>query len=492
MCKPTLVTVPFVLLLLDYWPLRRTQKSDVRVRNSETWLRLIAEKIPFFALSAASCVAAILAREVTPGEIHHAFAERAGNVALFYIAYLTQIIYPAHLAVLYPYPVTGPSVPEILLGLLFLCIVFIVLFIWRRRHPFLLVGWLWFLGMLVPMIGLVQIGSIARADRYTYLSEIGLYILGTWGAMELFKNSQHKREILSVAALVITAAFITRGYFQGAYWKNSETLWRHTVAVTHDNYIAQNNLGGTLLEKGQLNEALAHYRDAVQIKPDVPEVQSNLGNALVRVGEVDEAIDHLQKALQIDPAYAEAYNFMGNALMKKGQVDEAVGYYQKAVALDTSYADAHNNLGAAFWRNGQVEKAIAHYKEAVAINPGSAEMQFNLGNALARKGDWAGAITCYEAALSTENDSVKAAKVRNNLGGALERIGKSDEAFEQFNRAVQINGTYPEAHCNLARMLVQHGRRDEAVAHLKEALRLRPGYEQARNQLRELGVTTAE
>jgi tetratricopeptide (TPR) repeat protein len=489
MCKPTLVTVPFVLLLLDYWPLGRC--SDGAGRWSVVRV-LLLEKIPFFALSAASCVAAILAREVTPGEIHHAFAERAGNAVLFYVAYLAQMIYPVHLAVLYPYPETGPSVPEIILAVLFLCIVFIVLFIWRRRYPFLLVGWLWFLVMLVPMIGLVQIGSIARADRYAYLSEIGLYILGTWGAMELFKNSEHKREILSMAALVIIGASVTRSCFQGPYWKNSETLWRHTVDVTHDNYIAQNNLGGTLLEKGQLNQALAHYREAVEINPDVPEVQSNLGNALVREGEVEEAIGHLQKALQIDPAYAEAYNYMGNALMKKGEAGEAISYYQKATQLNTSYADAHNNLGAAFWRNGQLEEAIAHYKEAVAINPGSAEMQLNLGNALARKGDWAGAITCYEAALNTEHDSVKAARVRNNLGGALERIGKSDEAFEQFNRAVQINGTYPEARCNLARMLAQQGRRDEAVAHLKEALRLRPGYEQARKQLSELGVTMEE
>ena len=506
MCKPTLVTVPFVLLLLDYWPLQRIQKSDVRGQKSAVaaplrgalqhrsapWFHLIAEKIPLFALSAASCVAAILAREVTPGEVHHAFAERAGNAALFYIAYLAQMIYPAHLAVLYPYPKGGPSVIEVVLALLLLLIVSIVLFRWRKTYPFALTGWLWFLGMLVPMIGIVQIGSIARADRYTYLSEIGLYILGTWGTMELYKKPGRKREILSVAALVITGAFITRSYFQGAYWQNSETLWRHAVDVTRNNYIAQNNLAGALLEKGDLNEAITHYRQALDIEPRVVQIQSNLGNALVRVGEVEEAIAHLQKALQIDPGYAEAYNFFGNALMKKGQTEEAISYYQKAVQLDTSYADAHNNLGAAFWRNGQLEEAIAHYKEAVAIQPGSAETQFNLGNALARTGDWASAIACYEAALSTERDSVKVAKVRNNLGGALEKIGKSDEAFEQFTKAVQSNENYPEAHCNLARMLAQQGRRDEAVAHLKEALRLRPGYEQARQQLRELGVTMAE
>jgi tetratricopeptide (TPR) repeat protein len=348
---------------------------------------LLLYNISLFSLSSASCVAAILAREVTPGEVHHAFAERAGNAALFYIAYLAQIIYPAHLAVLYPYPKGGPSVAEVVLALLFLLIVSIAFFRWRKPYPFALTGWLWFLGMLVPMIGIVQIGSIARADRYTYLSEIGLYILGTWGAIELCKKSGHKREILSLAALVITGAFITRSYFQGTYWQNSETLWRHTVDVTRNNYIAQNDLAGALLEKGDLNEAITHYRQALDIEPRVVQIQSNLGNALVRAGEVEEAIPHLQKALQIDPAYAEAYNYMGNAFMKKGEVGEAISYYQKAVELDTSYADSHNNLGAAFWRNGQLEEAIAQYKEAVAINPGSAEMQFNLGNALARKGD---------------------------------------------------------------------------------------------------------
>ena len=500
MCKATLVTVPFVLLLLDYWPLGRTRSSSpvaaplpgAPQRRAATWLHLLVEKIPLFALSAASCVVAILAREVTPGEVHHAFAERAGHAAPFYIAYLAQMIYPAHLAVLYPYPKGGPSVAEVALALLLLLIVSIALFRWRKTYPFALIGWLWFLGMLVPMIGIVQIGSIARADRYTYLSEIGLYMLVTWGALELFKTWQHKREVLTAAAVLIVGALITRSYFQGAYWQNSETLWRHTVDVTRNNYIAQNNLAGALLEKGDLREAITHYRHALDVEPGVVQIQSNLGNALVRADEVEEAIAHLQKALQIDPGYAEAYNYMGNALMKKGEAGEAISYYEKAVELDTSYADAHNNLGAAFWRNGQLEEAIAHYKQAIAIKPGSAEMQFNLGNALARTGDWAGAIASYEAALSAEHDPVKAAKIRNNLGGALEKIGKSDEAFEQFTKAVELNGNYPEAHCNLARILAQHGRRDEAVAHLKEALRLRPGYEQAKEQLRELGVTMVE
>jgi protein O-mannosyl-transferase len=483
MCKPTLVTLPFVLLLLDYWPLRRVRSQWSVIRG------LILEKVPLFVLSAVSCVATILAQKEAFAPIRAVpLQERLANAVVAYVEYMGQAIYPANLAVLYPYPGGGLSVGEVILALLFLLIVSVIFFLCRKSYAFLLTGWLWFVGMLVPMIGIVQVGSQPRADRYTYLPEIGLYILVTWSVMELLKSWRHKREVLAVAASVVIAVFVTLSYFQTSYWLNSETLWRHTVDITSRNYIAHNNLAGTLLERGQLNEAIANYREALEIKPEVAQVQSNLGNALLREGQVEEAIVHLQTALQIDPAYAEAYNHMGSAVMKKGQAGEAIAYYQRAVQLNTSYADAYNNLGVAFLRNGQADQAIAYYKKAVAINPGSAEMQFNLGNALAREGNWADAIACYQAALSAERDSVKAAKVRNNLGAALEKLGKSDEALEQFSEALQINGNYPEAHFNVGRMLAQLGRRDEAVAHLREALRLKPGYEEARRQLRELGI----
>lgn len=487
MCKPTLVTLPFVLLLLDYWPLRRVRDQWSVIR------RLILEKIPLFVFSAASCVATILAQKEAFAPIRAVpVQERLANAVIAYVEYLGQAIYPAHLAVLYPYPEGGLSVAEVVLALLVLVTMSVIFFVWRKTYPFALTGWLWFVGMLVPMIGIVQVGSQPRADRYTYLPEIGLYIMVTWGTMELLKNLRYKREVLAIAAFVVIGVFVTLSYFQTSYWLNSETLWRHTVDVTSRNYIAQNNLAGTLLERGQLNDAMAHYREAFEIKPEVAQVQSNFGNALLREGNVDEAIVHLQKALQIDPAYAEAYNHMGSALMKKGQAGEAIAHYQKAVQLNTSYADAYNNLGVAFLRSGQVDQAIADYKKAVAINPGSAEMQYNLGNALAHQGNWADAIACYQAAVSTERDSVKAAKIRNNLAAALEKLGKSDEALEQFRQAVQINGNYPEAHCNLGRILARLGRRDEAVTHLREALRLKPGYEEARKQLHKLGVTVAQ
>lgn len=507
MCKPTLVTLPFVLLLLDYWPLGRTQNSSAAAaRLRETvqhrhrlrvtsawqaapWLHLILEKIPLIVLSAASCVATILVQREALNSIGVLpLGERLANAVVAYVKYIGQMIYPAHLAVLYPYPEGGPPVWEALASLLCLVIVSVLVVLWRKGYPFFLTGWFWFLGMLVPMIGIVQVGSQPMADRYTYLPEIGLYILVTWGGIALVEALRYKREVLALTGLLIIVALVTRSYLQASYWQYSETLWSHTLDVTHKNYIAQNNLAGVLLDKGQVDEAIARYREAVEITPSVASVQSNLGNALVRKGQVDEAIVQLQKALQIDPAYAEAYSYMGSALLKRGQMDEAIRYYQRAVQLNTSDADAYNNLGIISLRSGQVDQAIEYYKKAVAIKPGSAEMRYNLGNAFARKGNWEDAIASYTAALSTERDPIEGARVENNLGAGLERLGKFEEALEHFSRALQLNANYPEARCNLARMLARLGRRDEAVAQLKEALQLRPGYEQARKQLLELGV----
>jgi tetratricopeptide (TPR) repeat protein len=407
MCKQTLVTLPFVLLLLDYWPLCRIHKSEAvaeRVRGAlkgrttpkafarrpawlhrSSWPRLVVEKIPFFVLSAAGCVATIHVQKAfilaLPLQL------RFGNAMVAYVDYLGHTMYPAHLAFLYPYPEGGLSIAEVIFAMLFLLVVSVIFFVWRKTYPFALTGWLWFLGMLVPMNGIVvQVGSQSRADHYTYLPGIGLYILATWGAIRLFDKYSPKREALAVAALLIIGALVARSYFQTSYWLNSETLWRHTIDVTSRNYVALSDLTATLLEEEKLDEAIAYYKQAVEIKPDLcnkecvllAQVQSNLGNTLLREGRVDEAIVHLQMAIQINPAYAEAYNRMGSALTNRGQAGKAIRYYQAAVHLDTSYADAHKNLGMAFLRNGQRDQAVAHLREALRLKPEYEEVRQQL------------------------------------------------------------------------------------------------------------------
>ena len=398
MCKPTLVTLPFVLLLLDYWPLCRIHNSEAvaeRVQGAlkgrtaawlcrSSWPRLVVEKIPFFVLSALCCAATIFATRnfISAGPLRETLA----NAMVAYVQYLGRAIYPAHLAVRYIYPEGGLSIAEVIFASLFLLIVSVIFFLWRKTYPFALTGWLWFLGMLVPMIGIVEVYSQPTCDHYTYLPAIGLYILATWGAMRLFDKWSSKREALAVAAVLIIGTLITRSYFQASYWLNSETLWKHTIDVTSRNYIALDSLAGTLLEKDQLDEAIAYYKQAVEIRPDfcnkecvlLAQVQSNLGNTLLREGQIDEAIVHLQKALHINPLYAEAYNHMGSALMKKGQAGKAIRYYQEAVQLDTGYADAYNNLGVAFLRNGQLDEAVANLREALRLKPGNEEARKHL------------------------------------------------------------------------------------------------------------------
>jgi protein O-mannosyl-transferase len=465
MCKPTLVTVPFVLLLLDYWPLDRSRRSSSLGHeiSRSRWAWLVAEKVPLFVLSAASCAATLLAQKQALGaSLKPPFGERIGNALVSYVVYLGQMIWPAHLAVLYPYPEGNLKVSQVILALLLLLIISTGFFLWRRKYPFLLTGWLWYLGMLVPMIGIVQVGSQVRADRYTYLPQIGLYLLVAWVAMELFHQWRRSRIILAVAALLIVAALITRSYFQTSYWQDTETLWKHATIATSNNYIATSNLAQTLFQSGRFDEAIAECQKALKIKPDFAAAHNNLGAALVenqrggdgarrQNGAVDEAIVHYRRALQIQPDFAQAHRNLGNALLLKRQIDAAIAHYQKALEIDPGYAEAWYNLGNAFLAQNKYGESIADYKAAVGIRPDYFEAHYNLGRVLAT-------------------------------------IGKNHEALEQFNEALRLNGNYAQAHCALGYLLARMGHREEAVPHLVEALRLKPDYEFAKQQLRELGV----
>jgi protein O-mannosyl-transferase len=464
MCKPTLVTVPFVLLLLDYWPLGRSQSSLFFGRGitRETWSRLVFEKLPLFVLSAASCVATLIAQQqALDASFKPPLGERLGNALGSYAIYLGQMIWPARLAVLYPYPEGNLKHLHVILAFLLLLVLSVAFFLWRKKYPFLAVGWLWYLGMLVPMIGIIQVGSQVRADRYTYLPQIGLYVLVAWSAMELFHRWRRSRVILATAASLVITALITRSYFQTSYFKDAETLWKHAAATTSNNYIASNNLAQFLLQSGRFDEAIAECQRALEIKPDFAAAHNNLGAALVNQrgdngarlqnGAIDEAIAHYRSALQINPDFAQAHSNLGTALLLKGQVDDAIAHYQKALEIDPNYAEARYSLGNAFLAAGRYNGSIANYEAALRIRPDYFEAHYNLGRVLAT-------------------------------------IGKTDEALKEFNEALRAGGDSAQVHCALGSLLGRMGHREEAVAHLAEALRLDPDYEYAKQQLLELGV----
>ena len=332
MCKSSLVTLPFVLLLLDHWPLNRFLRPDGTIIGRLSAVRdLIVEKIPLFLLSAAACLITLtIQKKVWQGNLSLTLAERLCNAVVSYVAYLGEMIYPARLAVFYPYQTDSLKTSQVILAFLLLLIISVFLWIWRRKYPFLLIGWFWFLGMLVPMIGLIQVGSQARADRYTYLPMIGLYILVTWGAIELFGKWRHRREVLAVAASLILTALVARSYGQASFWQNSTTLWSHAIDIAPPNYLAHDNLGNAFLLKGQLKEAVDQYDKALEINTDYPEAHSNLGVALFQMGENEKAFYNFQEALRLDPNYAIAIYNRGLAAQTLGRTDEADRYFARA------------------------------------------------------------------------------------------------------------------------------------------------------------------
>ena len=375
--KNMLLTMPFVLLLLDYWPLNRLSSFTPRVL-----LRRVAEKIPLFMLTVGSCVATILVPEkMNAGQLP--FGLRMENAVVSYVTYLWQMIHPSGLACLYPNPENYLPLWQVAGALGLLLAISGVVWAFRQTQPWLVVGWLWYLGMMIPVIGIVQISYYAHADRYTYLPQIGLYLLLTWAAADLCAGWRHRRVVLGGGATVILVALIFCARAQTSYWRNSESLWSHTLACTSDNFIGYNSFGNALLQMGKVDKAIVQYRQALRIKPNLAGVHNNLGDILLQKGDVDEAIVQYQQALQINPDSAKAHNSLGNALLKKGQVDEAIVEFQTALQINSEYADAHDNLGNILLQKGEVDEAIIHLQKTLQIRPDSLEVLNNLAWLLA-------------------------------------------------------------------------------------------------------------
>lgn len=434
LCKPMLVTVPFVLLLLDYWPLARLQ--DGAGRPATTIGRLLAEKIPLLLLSAAACVITMLVqKDVVQMAPPWGLPIRVGNAAVSYFAYAGQMIWPSGLGVLYPHP--GDRLPGwwaglSILGLLIISVAAAVA--WRKR-PYLIVGWLWYLGMLVPVIGLVQVGIQARADRYTYLPQIGLYVATVWWAASLGSSWRQGRIWLRTAAAVILAVLIVTARAQTTHWRDSISLWSHTLACTTNNPSAHLNLGRGLSTEGRLAEAIQQYERALQLDPNYAEARISLGAALLLQGRLVEAILNCELALKQQPASPAAHYNLGTALATQGKFKEAIPHFERAVQLKPDYAAAHVNLGNALGREGRLREAIQQFERAVQLKPDNAENHISLGNALGRDGRMNEAIPHFERALRLKPQSAEA---HCGFGSALAAQGKTNEAIQRFQQALEL------------------------------------------------------
>jgi protein O-mannosyl-transferase len=504
MSKPMIVTLPLLLLLLDYWPLGRMRNavgsdtkheprntSTLRSTATEDWqhasrsrvFRLALEKLPFLVLAGLTSLITLHAakgEDSLPSVAQYPITDRLANAILSYARYFLEAFWPGSLAVYYPFPGTF-STWTVAGALLLLAGISVAALCMARRWPYVMMGWLWYLVTLLPVIGLIQLAAYSHADRYSYVPLIGVFVGVTWGAGEWV--SHWRGSALGCVAAVVGAVIllcVVRARQQVGFWKDSETLFRHALAVTEDNWLAHLSLGNALREKGQIDEAIFQYQETLRLEPALPDAHNNLGIALAKKGQIDEAIGQYREALREKPDHANAHYNLGNALGKKGQNEEAIRQYQEAIRAQPDHAEAHGNLGIALAKSGQTDEAIRQYEEALRLKPDLADAHNGLGAALDQKGQIDEAIRHLQEALRLKADD---ADTHYNLGVALYQQGRTVEAIRQFQEVLRLNPSHAEAHNNLGTALGLKGEADEVIRHFQEALRLNPNYADARRNL---------
>ena len=430
MSKPMLVTLPFLLLLLDYWPLSRIRdpSSDIRRRL----LTLVVEKIPLIALSAVSSVVTFLAQRGAVGWTEQLpVLARINNAVVSYVAYIWQMLWPVKLAVFYPHPENRLQPWEIILSLLLLLGITAAAIALRKQRPYFITGWLWYLGMLVPVIGLMQVGWQGRADRYTYLPQIGLYIVAAWAVSDLTALWRRQRTILSAAAILTIAVLSWRAWVQTSYWRDSETLFMHALAVTSNNDVAENNLGIVFLRKGKLDDAISLLQAAVDLRPENSPAHENLAKALLQKGQVADALVHYRKLLELQPDNIEVHNIVGTVLIQQGHIREGVEEWQKVLVIQPDNGNAMSNLAWVFatspdesLRDGA--QAVQLAEEALRISGRRIPLIFRtLAAAYAEKGMFSQAIQTAQRGIELANgqgNSGLAADLQSNI--ALYQAGR--------------------------------------------------------------------
>jgi tetratricopeptide (TPR) repeat protein len=482
LAKPMLVTLPLVLLLLDYWPLGRLKWNDPapeiqrtappepeKKRKKRTpqplekkkkppamgagkWshiLPLVYEKMPLLALSAASGFITYYAQQkggAVASLIRVPLPERVANAVVSCAAYLWKMVWPSGLAV--PYPIEAWSAGAVLASASFLIAMTLVAVRRAGAYPYLLSGWLWYLITLLPVIGIVKVGDAAMADRYTYVTLIGPLVAVSWGARDLAARWSRGRVALTAAALPVVGALAVLTFIQTVYWKSSESLFRHALAVTENNYTAHTNLAVELFAQGSQDEAVIHLETAVRLRPDFPYALYNLGAIRMKQGRSDEAVRYCQSALQYNPNLWQALRCLAFLQLERGEAAEAVRNFEKTLAGRGPDPQVYVGLGDALAMTGRYEEALANY-----------------GRALARKPD--------------------AAEVHYNAARILIAMGRLDEAIGHLREAVRIKPDYARAHNNLGSALLLQKNIDGAIQHFREAIRIDPDYRIARENLKD-------
>ena len=477
MAKPTLVTLPCVLLLLDWWPLKRLTWGPSSTDEAQTHRPLsvlVLEKLPLLGLAGISIwlaylcqrsMGSVVSLEVLP------WSERLANAAQSYALYLRNMVWPLNLATAYPLP---ESFHPLMVAGAVLLLVAISAAVWRFRfqRKYLLVGWLWYLGTLVPVIGLVRMGSpTAMPDHYMYVSLIGIYIAIAWLLAEWVQRRPATKSIVIGGVAVVLLLLLPLTWRQIAFWRDSETLWQRSLAVSNDNSLAHNNLGSVLQALGRPQEALEHAQEALRLKPNYDNAHTNCGIALKALGRPREAIAHYQKALQINPDSANTHYNLANLLVAFNQPQEAAQHYKDTLRLKPNFAEAHNNYGAVLQRLGRPSESLPHFQDALRVKPNFVDAHANWGHSLRILGRPQEAIEHYQEALRLKPEY---ALVQFNYGESLRMLNRSQEAIPYYQETLRIEPNHIDAHNNLGNILQVSGRLEDAVTHYLEALRIKP------------------
>ena len=454
MSKPMLVTLPVIMLLLDFWPLKRlftyeggTEGFDGDLGKSSL-IPILKEKIPFFVCSLFSAIVTIYAQR--EGGAVNSLADtslwlRIENSITAYVKYILMTLWPKDLAVIYPFPLQI-QLWQVICSLLVLLLISAAAMRYGKRHPYLPVGWLWFLITLLPVIGLVKVGEQSLADRYTYIPHIGLFIMAAWGISDLAKGLPLRRIILTVTAGMVIIALTVLTWIQLGYWKDNISLFQHAIQVTTGNYVAHYSLGLALVNKGDVDAGIREYKEALAIYPDDFEVHDGLGVVFAKQGDLDGAIKEFQTAIAINPKGFEAHNNLGLALIKKGEMNQAIKEYQKSIEINPNYFNSHYNLSLALNDAGDLDAAVRECRNALAMKPNDFKTLYTLGSVLFKKGDL-------------------------------------DAAIEEYKKTTAVNPVFSDAYYNLGLIYTKKGYLDAAIGEYRKVLTINPNDSGARNNL---------
>ena len=537
MSKAMLVTIPPLLWLLDYWPLERFRRmpSDAaapsargettgrNVRPPPFSRRIILDKVPLFALSIVVAGVTVRTHGLRPDSL--TMPERFANAVISYVVYLGQLFLPVGLSIFNSHPEAGRPAWQVAAAAALLLAITAAAVFGRRSYPYVFVGWFWYVGMLVPVLGLVFVGPQARADRYTYLSQIGLYIALVWGAMRVGASWPARRWAYGIGSALMLAAFAACSWRQIGFWQDDQTLWEHALACDPKNPTAHYFLG-FILEKKDVRGAAAHYRQALEIGPRErnlysrirTQARNGLGNLAARQGEIADAIALYEETLESDANFAPAHMNLAGLLATQGNIDEAKIHFQRSIDLAPGGAAlAHFNLAIALAKQGEADEAIANYRKAVEADPNFGIAHMNLAVILAERNDLDEAIVHLRRAIDIDPDvpspyyqmaqllrgrnqmseaagfeergrkvARRYAEAQNQRGTELAKQGKISEAIAQFQMAIAVAPDYAQAHCNLADALALQGDIDGAIAHHRRALSIDPNFAPAKQMLDQL------